>query len=196
MPIDVKKHILSELAAIQSGYPFRGPIKVIEAGNTRVVQMKDLDKDQGVNWLETTRTQLEGRKSPNFLQSGDVLFVARGSRFFAACAENPPEAAVAGAHLIVLRLKDQNAVLPEFLTWLINQAPVQQQLQTAAEGTNQLSIRISAIGSLQIPVPPRHHQQAIIDLAKTVVRERELLSKLIKNHEDSMTGIALALDKK
>jgi Type I restriction modification DNA specificity domain len=194
MSIDAKNYSLNEIAVIQSGYPFRGPVEPIEQGEVLVVQMKDMHKDWGVTWAETTRTNLEGRKDPNWLRLGDVLFVARGSRFFATSINSPPDFAVAGAHLIVLRLQDQNIVLPEFLAWQINQAPVQQQLQTAAEGTSQLSIRISSIGALRIAIPSMKQQLAIVNLAKTVVHERELLVKFIKNRENSMTGIALALN--
>jgi len=107
-------------------------------GGVLVAQMKDVDPSAGLKWETVVRTELTGRKEPDWLQAGDILFVPRGQRFFASSIGPPPGLAVCGPHLVLLRLRPGARVTSDFLAWQINQPPVQKQLRIAAEGTNQL----------------------------------------------------------
>lgn len=193
MPIDAFSFVLSACADIRSGYPFRGSIEEVEFGGALVAQMKDIDPTAGVNWVSAVRTELTGRKEPDWLQAGDVLFVPRGSRFFAASIDAPPEPAVCGPHLFHLRLREGTGVLPAFLAWQINQPPLQRQLHAAAEGTSQLSIRKGELEALKIAVPPAAQQVRIVALADAAMRERKLLTQLIQNREHELAAIANTL---
>jgi hypothetical protein len=184
---------LGDCATLHAGYPFRGPVEHSSAGDVAVVQMKDLDQELGVNWEGASRTSLPGRKPPEWLKGGDVLFVARGNRFFAAALGPPPQQAVCGPHLFHLRIGSPHGLLPNFLAWQINQPPVQRQLTAAAEGSSQLSIRRAEIESLTIAVPTTAEQTQIVALAEGAQRERVLLGRLIANRADELAGIAHAL---
>lgn len=190
---DAKSIKLGDCATLHGGYPFRGPVEPHPAGDVAVVQMKDLDQELGVNWEGASRTFLPGRKPPEWLKGGDVLFVARGNRFFAAALGSPPHQAVCGPHLFHLRIRSTQGLLPNFLAWQINQPPVQRQLTAAAEGSSQLSIRRAEIESLTIAVPPTAQQAQIVALADGAQRERVLLGRLIANREDELAGIAHTL---
>jgi hypothetical protein len=193
MSIDAKIFPVRGLVALQGGYPFRGAIEESAAGDVLAVQMKDVDADGGVNWSGVTRTGLAGRKQPNWLKAGDVLFVAKGARFYAVCVDEPPGAAVCSPHFFHLRVLRRAQLLPAFLAWQINQPPFQRQLQQAAEGSSQLSIRRPVLESLQLCVPSLADQQRIVTLAELARQERHALQQLIHNRERQLQALAEGL---
>ena len=193
MAIDAKISTVGGLTSLQGGYPFRGSIEQSAEGGIMAVQMKDLDPDRGVNWSGVTRTSLAGRKQPDWLKAGDVLFVSKGARFYAVCIDEPPGAAVCSPHFFLLQVLPRAALLPAFLAWQINQPPFQRQLQQAAEGSSQLSIRRPVLESLTLCVPSLADQQRIVALADLARQERRTLYQLIHNREQQLQALAEGL---
>jgi hypothetical protein len=190
MPIDAKLIAVDGLAALQGGYPFRGSIEESADGGILAVQMKDVDPGHGVNWSGVTRTTLAGRKQPDWLKAGDVLFVSKGARFYAVCIDEPPSAAVCSPHFFLLRVMPGVALLPAFLAWQMNQPPFQRQLQQAAEGSGQLSIRRPVLESLTLCVPSLADQQRIVALAALARSERQAFHQLMHNRAQQFRLLA------
>lgn len=190
MTIDAVSIGLGSLAGVRSGYPFRGSIEESAGGEVLAVQMKDVDVEEGVRWLGVTRTSLLGRKEPDWLQAGDVLFVSKGARFYAVCIDEPPSRAVCSPHFYHLQVAPSGSLLPAFLAWQINQPPFQRQLQQAAEGSSQLSIRRPVLESLALSVPPLADQHRIVELAELARQERRALHRLIQNRERQLQALA------
>lgn len=184
---------LGDLVYIRAGHPFRGAVEAVPEGAVAVVQMKDIMPSGGVDWSSAVRTELVGRKEPDWLRSGDLLFVSRGSRYFAVCVDSPPAPAVCGPHLFHLTVKARELLMPEFLAWVVGQGPVQRQLQQAASGSLQLSVTRQALEALEIPLPPLATQRVITDLAAAAARERVVLTALIQNRERQLEALASAL---
>lgn len=193
MNIDAKIYTLGELVSLRGGYPFRGSVEVSAEGDALAVQMKDVDPESGVDWPAVTRTWLPGRKQPDWLKSGDILFVAKGARFYAVCIDEPPASAVCSPHFFHLQVMRWAPVLPAFLAWLINQPPFQRQLHQAAEGSSQLSIRRPVLESLSLWVPSLADQQRIVALADVARLERRTLQQLIHNREQQLNALAEGL---
>ncbi|MEJ7687724.1 MAG: restriction endonuclease subunit S [Variovorax sp.] len=194
MRIHAEKKALGHGLVVRAGYAFRGSIEEVAAGPVRAVQMKDLDPAAGLDWDSVVRTQLRGRGTADWLAADDVLFVARGTRFYAVClGDAPPGPAVCGPHLFHLRVKRGHALLPAFVAWQINQSPFQRELQRAAEGSSQLSVRRPVLESLPIGIPALAHQQRIVELARFAQRERLLQLRLLRNRERQFELIARAL---
>ncbi len=193
MSIDARNFTIGNLTTLQSGYPFRGSIEESTDGDTLAVQMKDVDPDHGVNWSGVMRTTLAGRKQPDWLKAGDVLFVSKGARFYAVCIDAPPTAAVCSPHFFHLQVAPQVPLLPAFLAWQINQPPFQRQLHQAAEGSSQLSIRRPVLESLTLCVPSLADQQRIVALADLARQERQALHQLIHNRELQLQALAESL---
>ena len=192
--IDALFELLGYIADFRTGYPFRGAIEPLEGGSVAVVQIKDISPSRVVNWDAVVRTELTGRRAPEWLVSGDILLVARGNRYYAVALDTVPDSAVCGPHLYHLRLKDSVGILPQFLAWQINQPPIQRLLGQAAEGSNQLSIRRAELENLPITVPTLAVQEHIVQLFEVAERERELLSQLVLNRERQMSALAFALN--
>lgn len=193
MTIDAYVSSVGSLSSLQGGYPFRGSIEESAEGDTLAVQMKDVDPEHGVNWSGVTRTKLVGRKQPCWLKADDVLFVSKGARFYAVCIDEPPRAAVCSPHFFLLQVMPRAELLPAFLAWQINQPPFQRQLQQAAEGSSQLSIRRPVLESLTLCVPSLADQQRIVALANLVCQERRILHQLIHNREQQLQALAEGL---
>ncbi len=184
---------LEQCAEVRSGHPFRGSVPEISGGSAMAVQMRDLSVASGVSWDRVARTNLEGRKEPDWLQPGDILFVAKGARNFAVCLNDIPGPAVCSQYFFLIRVRDAKTLLPEFLAWQINQLPAQRYLGKGAEGTDQLSIRRGVLEALPIAVPPVEQQHQLINLDKTVRQERHLLETLIHNREQQLQTLVLKL---
>lgn len=184
---------LGDLAHIRAGHSFRGAVEAVPEGAVAVVQMKDILPAGGVDWSSAVRTELVGRKEPDWLSDGDLLFVSRGSRYFAVCVDSPPAPAVCGPHLFHLTVKARELLMPEFLAWEVGQGPVQRQLQQAASGSLQLSVTRQALEALEIPLPSLATQRVVTDLAAAAARERAVLTALIQNRELQLEALASAL---
>ncbi len=186
---------LGTLMTIQAGYPFRGTVEPHAAADAVLaLQMKDVTPDSGVHggvqWAGAVRTRLGGRKPPLWLRAGDVLVLARGSRFFAVCLEEPPALAVCGPVFFQLRLRRAAEVDPAFLAWQINRPPCQRQLLQSAEGSAQRSIRRPLLECLMVAVPPLVQQQAVVALAALAQQERQALQRLIQLRAQEAEALA------
>lgn len=188
-----RKMKLGDLAHIRAGHPFRGAVEAVPEGAVAVVQMKDILPGGGVDWSSAVRTELVGRKEPDWLSDGDLLFVSRGSRYFAVCVDSPSAPAVCGPHLFHLTVKARELLMPEFLAWVVGQGPVQRQLLQAASGSLQLSVTRQALEALEIPLPSLATQRVVTDLAAAAARERAVLTALIQNRELQLEALASAL---
>lgn len=191
--IDVVETSIGQLAELQAGYPFRGAVEEVPGGDVHVVQMKDVDADDGVAWGGVLRTTLPGRRRPEWLREGDVLFVAKGARFYAAFVEAPPAQAVCSPAFFRIRVAEPAAVDPAFLAWQINQPPFQRRLHQAAEGSGQLSIRRPVLEALPLSLPALGRQRSVVALADLARREKHALQHLIHNRERQLHALAESL---
>jgi hypothetical protein len=110
MPFDANKRILGELALVQAGYPFRTTVEEVPGGDVHVIQMKDVSAELGVDWSAVMRTRLAGRKRPDWIVDGDILFAAKGARFYAACVGAALPNAVCVPAFFHLRVRPETAL--------------------------------------------------------------------------------------
>lgn len=191
--IDATISAVGALLHMRGGYPFRGSIEESEDGHALAVQMKDVDPEHGVKWSGVLRTTLVGRKQPDWLEAGDILVVSKGARFYAVCLDEPPHPAVCSPHFFHLQVRSSVAAIPAFIAWQINQPPFQRQLQQAAEGTSQLSIRRPVLEALTLSIPSLADQRRIVALVELARQERQTLTQLIRNRERQLNALADSL---
>ena len=183
---------LEYVVDVQSGHPFRGSVPEVVEGNGYALQMRDLNPDGSVSWANLVRTSVDGRREPDWLVPGDVVFVARGQRNYAVCLSEVPLPTVCSQYFFLLRCKTPT-LTPEFLAWQINSAPCQRYLAKNAEGTDQLGIRRPVLESLQIAVPDLETQRCIVSLHQHALAERKVLESLILNREQQLDALAFDL---
>lgn len=161
------------------------------------VQMKDVSLTEGIRWSDCLETELTGKREPSYLITGDILVAARGSHNYAVQVDQAlatiGKQAVAAPHFFLVRLNSDSLkrkdILPDFLVWLLNQAPAQRYFEQNAEGTLTKSIRRSVLEDAPVVVPPLEKQRAIIAMANTLGEEQRLIQKLINNSERLMSAI-------
>lgn len=181
---------LKDLSSIKLGYPFRGRIEENPAGEVGVVQIRNVDTKTGVDWENLTRTRLTGRCVPDLLHRGDILFIAQGKRNIATCVDRDDMGVVCSPHFFLIRLKSWARLLPEFLTWQINQIPAQRYLSTSATGSHTTCIRRQELEDLPISVPDINTQEKTVAFHKAAVREKKLLLNMIGNRNRQMRALA------
>lgn len=181
---------LINFASVTAGHSFRGKIPEVKSSGIYVVQMKDINAEYSVNWDVVIETQLAGRQSANCLRPGDILFAARGQRNYAALIDDglKERIALAAPQFFVIRL-NQPDILPEYLTWFLNQSIAQRYFLSHAEGSTTPSIRRQVLEVTPVILPSLKQQKIIIELAKTINKEKQLANKIIANGEQLMQSL-------
>lgn len=176
---------LSDLADVRSGYSFRGAIEHDPAGDIRVLQIKDLRQSPVIKPEMLTTISWDARTAPPLLQSDDIVVVARGdsNRASLFVGEQP---VVATSQFFIVNLKEQ-AVLPEYLCWMINLPQSQRSLERI--GTGILAISKSALQEMLIPIPSLATQKKLIELQRLWDEEDQLIERLQKNRKQMLQGI-------
>jgi hypothetical protein len=185
--------LVGQFASVRAGHPFRGTVPEDKEGPAIVVQMRDVSPQNGIVWENTVRSALHTRKEPDWLQVGDIIFVARGARNFAFCIDELPGPTVCSQYFFLIRLHDTDTLLPEFLAWQINQTPAQQYLNKNAEGTDQRSIRRGVLESMPLTVPPMAQQRLVVGLDAMARQERKLMEGLVNNRSLQLRALVSKL---
>ncbi|MBL4765983.1 MAG: restriction endonuclease subunit S [Colwellia sp.] len=180
---------LREIAIVKAGHPFRGKIPENKEGNAQVVQIRDIDNDGSIHWNQVIRSNITGRKTPDWLQKGDILFAARGTRNNAGYVDEVTLPTVCAPHYFLIQVTDNN-LLPEFLVWQLNQKNAQRYFESSAEGSSQRSIRRAILEETLIVIPSIDKQRSIVNFDNKVKQEKYLLNALMINRDKQMRGIA------
>ncbi|HAU3758454.1 TPA: restriction endonuclease subunit S [Legionella pneumophila] len=177
---------LIKISTIKAGYSFRQKIPELKNSGIYFVQMKDINETYSITWNTVTEITLPNRQSLLSLQSGDILFAARGLRNYAALVDDElkDRYAIAAPQFFVIRLNFPD-VLPEYLAWFLNQTIAQRHFLKNAEGSNSKtpSIRRQVLEATPIILPSLKQQKNIIGISKIITKEKQLATKMIANGE-------------
>lgn len=167
--------ILSDLAEVQMGYPFRSRVEHDPRGTVAVVQMKDMD-DAGLLHADgAIRVVLPPGKDHHLLRPGDLLFRSRGRSNGAALVAEGIGVSVLAAPMLLIR---PHKVLPAYLCWYLNAPATQAQLSALSEGTSVRMISAEALKALDVPLPSPSVQQRIVQAAALADREQSLMARI------------------
>lgn len=162
---------LKDLAEIFSGYAFRERVGAFPAGDTAVVQMKNIDANDSLHLNDVPQVSIPDLNERQLLRQGDLLLRARGLFHTAAVVTPVIEHAIAAAPLMVIRVKPP-LVQPEYLRWFLNQQATQAELSKLAAGSHVQTLNKVAVEELEIPLPPLDRQRRIATLGELGQRER------------------------
>jgi hypothetical protein len=186
------KH-LHFVAEVSAGFPFRGAVDDLPAGEVKVVQVRDVSGSAPVDWAAVPSKALPKSRSADFLRAGDVLITTRGRRNEAAALLNPPAQAVAATNLFVIRLGEGALLLPEFLAWQINQRPAQEYLAASATGSHVLNLTRPALEALPIAIPTLQQQRLAVEFSECAAAEGAALKQLIAIRQQQIDAMALKI---
>jgi hypothetical protein len=185
---------LGDIADIRSGHPFRGSIEPDINGGVHVVQVRDTNATGEITQDKVIKTTLTSKKKPDWLQSGDILFVAKGAKHYSALVEDLPKQTVCSPHFFLVRIKPafKKLVTPEFICWQLNQLPAQRYFQTTAEGSLYLSVRRQILEYVPITMLPIEKQRQLTAMNRCAAKERKVLQQLIDNRQQQLEAIAIS----
>jgi len=178
-----------------AGYSFRNRVEDEPKGDLRVIQMKDLSDNY--SFINSSLTSISSDKinSKLFLKKNDVLFLAKGSNNFAIEYTLDFPKAIASSAFFVLR-PDTNKVVPSYLTWFINQLPVQYYLKENMAGTYIPNINKSAIEGIMIALPSIVIQEKIVLIESLRKQEHALMNKIIAKRQVAVSAALLDIANK
>src|SRR5690554_543328 len=170
---------LRGIASVQFGY-YEKPGVV---GRVKYLQAKHFNEysqfiDEVDDWVD-----IDDKNESHLLQNGDVLFVGKGSRNFAAVYTWSYGLSIASSIFYVIRIKNQEKFLPEFLCLLFNSSAYQAQLQSLGAGSSILSIRKQELEDLNIEFPSIEKQRELIRLSSLHQEEMQIYNKIIHDKQ-------------
>jgi hypothetical protein len=184
---------LANIAEIDSGYHFRGRIENDPEGPIAVIQSKDFGDDLRLKVEGVTRVDLEEHPTPSSMVStGDVLFLSRGNRPWAATVGELPAPAIVPSSFYIVRVNAKR-VRPAYLAWFINQPKTQIELRTMMRGTNISFISKLEFQDLRISLPPLEVQDQIVELAQLSEQEQRLLQELGARRKTLIDAVCMDL---
>jgi len=185
------KKKITEIADVQIGYQFRKKIEPADDGTNRVIQIRDFDENHTLNREGLSRVRIDKPIEQYLIHQGDVLFLSRGHRNWAAPIIDELQDTVAVGHFFVIKMRNE-IILPEYLAWYINQSPAQEYLHNIARrGTHMPLVTLSAFKGLTVEVPDMTTQHRIVELSRLMEREKKLLAELQEKRLLLITAISL-----
>ncbi|MDR8394617.1 restriction endonuclease subunit S [Aliifodinibius sp. S!AR15-10] len=174
---------LNEIANISTGYSFRSKIKHDSEGDTKVIQMSDVDKYRGIipEGLQSI-SGFEPRKDRYFLEGGDVIMISKGYNINAFVVPPGLGRVVAVNSFIVLK-PDKYKLLPEYLAWFLNSNRTQHFFKAVSAGTNIPNLSIRALKGLDINPPSIERQEKLAELDRLKRREIALHQEIASKKE-------------
>jgi len=124
------------------------------------------------------------------LAEGDVLLMARGAHNSACMLTATPPNAVAAAYFLIVRPTDPR-LLPRYLAWYLNQAPVQEYFRRQrGQGAHMPVLRRVAVEALPVSVPPLDVQTLIVELDELLQAEARLTEELLAQRQRLCEALA------
>lgn len=189
---------LEDIAAIRYGHSVRGAFINNEDSDIKILQTKNFSVD-GIHWEDCLLTNFCGRAQPWFLKEGDIVFLVRNNNLgynallIDDSVNSVSEAVMTGPMMYVIKC-DTRKVLPEYLTWWLNQGPAQDYFKSRDSGETRTSIKREVLVNTAVSIPTLERQKELLKLHKQAVLQVKKLQKHadnisydIKEDSDSMS---------
>lgn len=162
---------LQDLVEIRSGYTFRSSIESFPAGNTEVIQAKDLGSD----FTSALRSTVDfPGEAGHYLKPGDILVSARGfakARLFTD--KNSKSVASSSVFVLTPRSNDINA---EFIVMFFNSNQGIRAMLELSTGASVKSITKESLGRIIIPELPPDKARALGSAVQAIDDELSFMS--------------------
>ncbi len=148
----------------------------------RMIGTSDFDEDLNLRKDLEPNVLYKDSISRNFLQSNEILFNAKGNRFFAYLFQNEYENAIASAVFLVLTIVDEN-INPAYLTWYLNHPETLKFFNAKKTSQTIPSITKQELGELEIIIPKLSTQEKIVQLDQLKKQRTQILKQLAASQE-------------
>ena len=158
----------------------RAPIEPSDEGPYRLIQGRDVEA--GIRLKDDSsliRFNPDHPQSSTRLRDGDIVFMARGAKNYAALLTRVPENTLVAASFFVVRCSGTE-IDPAYVAWYLNLPQTQLYFtQNSGRGVHMPVVRKSVLEDLDMPVPPLATQSRIAGLYRLQLEEQELTRALL-----------------
>lgn len=183
---------LSEISDIYLGQSIRDRIENSPSGDYFIVQMKDVDKTDGVKVETLYRTNLKGRTQPRLIKKGDLLFVSRvfrGSLPYSVLVNNDLPNLVAAPTFYILSV-NKDRVRAEYLHWFINsEARGGRFFNQNAMGSSVLNIPKKVLNEMEVSLPSLREQDSFIEYIQAASKEKKIMETIFEKRRAFMDRV-------
>lgn len=162
---------INEFARIQVGYQARERIQPNLDGSHVLLQAKDINNSGEIDWDSLIRFFPKSSMSKAQLQNGDVIFLAKGYENTSISVTHLAENVLASNSFYILRI-NQAFIIPDYLSWWINQAPAQEYIKLNRGGSYLPFLSVTALSQLEVPIPSLEKQRTIAKIE--TLRKKEI----------------------
>ena len=175
---------LANIANFKLGHFFREAIKFDASGEVLIITPKVVEGD-ALNLNLAGKMKERNFKQNAFLESKDVIINTRLN--FRAVLYNGSQKSIATSPLVVIKVKNQEEVLPEYLSIFLNLKKTQNAILKVADVGAVRFVSLAELKNLEIFVPCLERQKKVVDFYSLATRQIEdykkvlLLKEAIKN---------------
>lgn len=119
----------------------------------------------------------------HLLEEGDLLFAAKGTSNFCALYHAETGKAVASSAFFVIRIKDKDSLLPNFLCSYLNHPAILVLLKSQAVGSTIPSITKHMLEELEINLPDKERQLQIVEISRLHQQEKRLRQSIAEKRD-------------
>lgn len=152
-------------------------IKSHSDGEIKFLQVKNFSEDGQFLQNVQNFVKVEDVKPNILLQHGDIIFVSKGSKFFAYQYGESIGAAIASSVFYVIKA-NQDLIIPEYLVCILNQPKSIAYFTGASAGSSIPSIRKSELLDFEIPLLSKDDQHKIVDFYREHLKQQAILTQL------------------
>jgi restriction endonuclease S subunit len=169
---------IKDIANIQFGY-YGQPSK---DGTIPYLQAKHFNEFGQYIGENDTFLEEDPKAIANLLQDGDILFVAKGFRFFATLYKEDFGNAIASSIFFVLRV-DKTRIIPAYLVSVLNLPKNLLHFQQSGAGSTIPSIRKNELADFTFNLIALEQQQKVVALQELYFKDIQITDALIKEKQ-------------
>ncbi|MCS6112582.1 restriction endonuclease subunit S [Clostridium botulinum] len=143
-----------------------------------LIQLKNIDEN-GIIIEDFKNVDKNAVQLNHIIRENEVIFKAKSVNNAAAIIKENDKF-IATFHFLILSLKSNDVLEPEYLCWYLNQKYAQAYFRKIGAGSVQPIITKQDLGGLKIKVPTIEKQHQIVNIYKSWIKEQQLLKEKIE----------------
>lgn len=181
-----KTRILSEIAEVQVGYQARGRIDESLNGDFCIIRSQDVNERGDLEIKGLLRFFPDSSIDPEkyLVRKDNILIKARGLDHRTISIDQVLEKTVAANSFYIIKIKNMERVLPQYLVWWLNQSPAQMYFEKEQGLSTIPFITTRALLNTPIQIPSINIQKKISEINLLFRKEQELLNQLMIKKEE------------
>ena len=189
LPLLVVTVQIKDTCEVLSGYQARAAVEPEANGSHFLLQIRDFDSNRrDIKRGEIVRFSASLSQKITTLKEGDVVFLARGAKNFAAVVRDLPSPCLASPYFFILR--PNQTIQPDYLAWLLNQPDsLKYFVKFATTGAHMPIVRRDVLEEMVVPVPSLATQKRIVEVDTLAQRQQTLLAELAEKKQLLATAI-------